>query len=75
MTHTTSTPRSASHRVTVQLSSPPEAAKATGEIGTGIGLSIVAKLVERWGGRLDLESAPGEGSRFFVSLPAGKEED
>jgi signal transduction histidine kinase len=45
-------------------------AKATGELGTGIGLSIVKKLVTRWGGNLELESAAGQGSQFTVRLPA-----
>jgi signal transduction histidine kinase len=36
--------------------------------GTGIGLAIVQKGVERLGGRLGLESTPGEGSRFWIEL-------
>jgi signal transduction histidine kinase len=35
-----------------------------------MGLSIVAKLVERWGGTLTVESAPGQGSQFEIQLPA-----
>jgi len=37
--------------------------------GTGMGLAIVAKGMTRMGGSFGLESAPGEGSRFWVELP------
>jgi signal transduction histidine kinase len=37
--------------------------------GTGIGLAIVRKGIERMGGRVGLESTPGQGSRFWVELP------
>ncbi|HEV2207346.1 MAG TPA: PAS domain-containing sensor histidine kinase [Verrucomicrobiae bacterium] len=36
--------------------------------GTGIGLAIVRKVVQRMGGRLGVESQPGNGSRFWVEL-------
>jgi PAS domain S-box-containing protein len=39
-------------------------------IGTGLGLAISRGIVEEAGGRLSLESRPGEGSRFLVQLPA-----
>jgi PAS domain S-box-containing protein len=40
--------------------------------GTGIGLAIVKRAVEKMGGRVGLDSAPGEGSRFWIDLPGAQ---
>ena len=39
--------------------------------GTGLGLAIVSNFCDMLGGKIELTSAPGEGSRFDVSLPIG----
>jgi two-component system sensor histidine kinase/response regulator len=45
-------------------------AKPTGgELSTGLGLSIVKKMVEAMNGKVWCESEPGNGATFFVSLP------
>lgn len=37
--------------------------------GTGFGLAIVRKAVQRMGGQLGLESELGQGSKFWIQLP------
>ena len=38
--------------------------------GTGLGLLLAYRLTEKHGGSIDVESVPGKGSRFTVSLPS-----
>ncbi|MBD2848572.1 PAS domain-containing protein [Paenibacillus sp. IB182496] len=44
-----------------------------GERGTGLGLFVTRQFLRLSGGRLRVESAPGEGSRFFIEFPAAPE--
>jgi two-component system phosphate regulon sensor histidine kinase PhoR len=45
-------------------------AKASGQTGTGLGLAIVKDLVERYDGRIHVESKEGIGTTVIVQLPA-----
>ncbi len=57
---------------------PPEVEKrlfdpffSTKEAGTGLGLPIAARIVERHGGTLQYQTRPGQGTTFSVVLPGG----
>ncbi|RLC99802.1 MAG: hypothetical protein DRI77_01950 [Chloroflexi bacterium] len=43
-------------------------ARASDEVGTGLGLAIVQDLVERYGGRIEVQSRVGQGTKFIVIL-------
>ncbi len=46
-----------------------EAAEAGPELGTGLGLPIVHQIVKTYGGTIDVDSTPGQGSIFTIKLP------
>jgi len=54
----------------VKLFAPFERGKNAAELpGTGIGLAIVQKIVERHGGTIGADAAVGSGATFYVTLP------
>ena len=62
-------------RVTVSDSGAgfdPEALKKAGEVGGGFGLFSIRERLELLGGRMDIDSAPGRGSRFVLTAPLGQ---
>ena len=46
--------------------------KSAGQ-GTGLGLAVSRGIVEKLGGRIDVENRPGEGCTFRVVLPGDRE--
>ena len=43
------------------------------EMGSGLGLVLVNELIQKHGGQIEVESAPGKGTKFTVKLPQEKE--
>jgi signal transduction histidine kinase len=43
--------------------------------GTGLGLPISRQIIEHFGGRLWVESSPGQGATFSFTLPLNREGD
>jgi signal transduction histidine kinase len=58
------------HEVQARIFEPFFTTRDVGE-GRGLGLSIAWGIVEKHGGRIEVASAPGEGSTFVVVLPIG----
>jgi two-component system, cell cycle sensor histidine kinase and response regulator CckA len=44
----------------------------TKRAGTGLGLAVAKQVIERHGGTIHVDTAPGEGTTFFLLLPAGE---
>lgn len=57
-----------------QIFDPFFTTKRTGE-GTGLGLSVVQRMVESHSGTIEVESEPGKGTRFRLTFPVLKREE
>jgi len=51
---------------------PPDNVSVSSRQGMGLGLFISKSIIERHGGRISVESKPGEGSTFTIRLPWAK---
>ena len=49
-----------------------DAARSRSQGGYGLGLAIAAAITQGHRGKIDLRSAPGEGTAFIVTLPLSK---
>ena len=45
------------------------APKVTAFSGRGVGLDVAKRVIEKFGGRLDVQSIPGRGSTFRIQIP------
>jgi len=55
-----------------QLFTPFERLGQVNVEGHGLGLSIVRRIVEKFGGQVSIQSEPGQGSEFSFTLPAAE---
>src|SRR5262249_23748361 len=52
--------------------SPRQTVNGETQPGHGVGLAIVKRIIERYHGEIQVQSAPHRGSTFYVTLPAGE---